>query len=231
MTEAELRRLLVSKVQRLTADRLPALARWFDALECDGLPPLSNTAGTEVKLGSSPGVEPVQLQHISKSGGEPSHSKDWPDARRSIASDRTERISSPPAPITRNTTFAVASGLIFWRQTCFASPRSSAGSWKPGRSFPITTISSRRQRPTGDRCAALTALHSLTAREVNRLDANPGRKVWHNYWDTELTYEKPIWCALTTSTRTRSNTGSFPLRTSIRGAPPPGSSAWRPRRK
>ena len=80
-------------------------------------------------------------------------------------------------------------------------------------------------------CAALTALHSLTAREVNRLDANPGRKVWHNYWDTELTYEKPIWCALTTSTRTRSNTGSFPLRTSIRGAPPPGSSAWRPRRK
>ncbi len=39
-------------------------------------------------------------------------------------------------------------------------------------------------------CAALTALHSTTAREVNRLDATAGRKVWHNYWDTALTYEQ-----------------------------------------
>ena len=36
----------------------------------------------------------------------------------------------------------------------------------------------------------MTALHSVTAREANRLDEAPERKVWHNYWDTQLTYEK-----------------------------------------
>jgi len=33
-------------------------------------------------------------------------------------------------------------------------------------------------------------LHSLTARQVNDLDQKPGRKVWYQYWDTCLTYEK-----------------------------------------
>ncbi len=33
-------------------------------------------------------------------------------------------------------------------------------------------------------------LHSLTAIEANRRDGRPGRKVWFNYWDTQLTYQK-----------------------------------------
>ena len=33
-------------------------------------------------------------------------------------------------------------------------------------------------------------LHTLTAREVNRLDGAPGRKVWYEYWETQLTYER-----------------------------------------
>jgi putative transposase len=36
----------------------------------------------------------------------------------------------------------------------------------------------------------LGKLHTLTAKEVNALDAAPGRKVWHQYWDTRLTYER-----------------------------------------
>jgi len=32
--------------------------------------------------------------------------------------------------------------------------------------------------------------HSKSAVELNRLDKTLGRKVWHNYWDTCLTYEK-----------------------------------------
>jgi len=36
----------------------------------------------------------------------------------------------------------------------------------------------------------LTHLHADTAREMNRYDDAPGRQVWYNYWDTELTYEK-----------------------------------------
>lgn len=35
----------------------------------------------------------------------------------------------------------------------------------------------------------IKALHERTARELNELDAQPGRRVWHNYWDTSLTFE------------------------------------------
>jgi len=31
-------------------------------------------------------------------------------------------------------------------------------------------------------------LHSLSAREINRLDHQPGRKVWFQYWDSRITY-------------------------------------------
>jgi len=36
----------------------------------------------------------------------------------------------------------------------------------------------------------LTHLHANTARELNRLEQTPGRKVWYQYWDTQLTFEK-----------------------------------------
>jgi putative transposase len=36
----------------------------------------------------------------------------------------------------------------------------------------------------------LKHLHSNTARKVNQLDDRGGRSVWHNFWDTKLTYER-----------------------------------------
>jgi len=42
----------------------------------------------------------------------------------------------------------------------------------------------------------LQRLHSLTAREVNRLDGTPGRRIWFQYWDTCLTYEKSYYARL-----------------------------------
>jgi putative transposase len=36
----------------------------------------------------------------------------------------------------------------------------------------------------------LKQLHAETACEVNRLDGVSERQVWHNYWDTRLTFEK-----------------------------------------
>lgn len=32
--------------------------------------------------------------------------------------------------------------------------------------------------------------HSITAIQLNKLDQTSGRQVWHNYWDTCITYEK-----------------------------------------
>jgi putative transposase len=36
----------------------------------------------------------------------------------------------------------------------------------------------------------LNKLHMTTSKAVNQLDATPGRKVWFEYWDTRLTYER-----------------------------------------
>ncbi|MEX1118720.1 MAG: hypothetical protein WEB60_07985 [Terrimicrobiaceae bacterium] len=36
----------------------------------------------------------------------------------------------------------------------------------------------------------LSVLHTKTVGWVNRLDAMPGRKVWHNFWETRLTHTR-----------------------------------------
>lgn len=36
----------------------------------------------------------------------------------------------------------------------------------------------------------IARLHAGTAKEVNLLDRTPGRKVWFQYWDSHLTYER-----------------------------------------
>ncbi len=38
--------------------------------------------------------------------------------------------------------------------------------------------------------------HSVTAAEMNRLDRMPGRKVWFQYWETHLTFEKSFFARL-----------------------------------
>lgn len=37
--------------------------------------------------------------------------------------------------------------------------------------------------------ALIRDLHSITAHEVNRVDEAKGRKVWFQYWDSQITYE------------------------------------------
>ncbi len=39
-------------------------------------------------------------------------------------------------------------------------------------------------------------LHSITAREINRIEGTGGRKIWFQYWDTHLTYEKSYFARL-----------------------------------
>ena len=37
---------------------------------------------------------------------------------------------------------------------------------------------------------ALNKLHMTTAKAVNQMDNAPGRKVWHQFWDARLTFER-----------------------------------------
>ena len=36
----------------------------------------------------------------------------------------------------------------------------------------------------------LSTLHTLSARDLNRMDSTPGRHVWYNYYESRITYEK-----------------------------------------
>ena len=38
--------------------------------------------------------------------------------------------------------------------------------------------------------------NSTTAHEVNQLDGVKGRKVWHNFWDKQITFENSYWARL-----------------------------------
>jgi putative transposase len=42
----------------------------------------------------------------------------------------------------------------------------------------------------GTLCALVRKLHSCTARELNRIDGARGRRVWFQFWDSHITYEK-----------------------------------------
>lgn len=44
--------------------------------------------------------------------------------------------------------------------------------------------------------AFLSHFHSRSARWVNQLDESAGRKIWHNYRETQLTYEKSYYARL-----------------------------------
>ena len=42
----------------------------------------------------------------------------------------------------------------------------------------------------------LSELHRRSSRLWNREDQTPGRKVWHNYWDSQITYQQSFYARL-----------------------------------
>jgi len=48
----------------------------------------------------------------------------------------------------------------------------------------------RSQENSANLKKLLTHLHADTARELNRMDGVARRRVWYNFWDTRLTYER-----------------------------------------
>jgi putative transposase len=42
----------------------------------------------------------------------------------------------------------------------------------------------------------VSQLHEYSAKKLNRLDEMPGRKVWHNYWDSHITHQTSYFARL-----------------------------------
>jgi putative transposase len=50
--------------------------------------------------------------------------------------------------------------------------------------------------PAENLSAILRELHSRMASWINRADKMPNRTVWHNFWETRLTYQRSYLCRL-----------------------------------
>ncbi len=42
----------------------------------------------------------------------------------------------------------------------------------------------------------VSRLHEYSAKKLNSIDADPGRKVWHNYWDSHITHKTSYFARL-----------------------------------
>lgn len=51
-------------------------------------------------------------------------------------------------------------------------------------------------RDAGTLPLLITELHSATSRSANEWDAAPGRRVWYEYWETHLTYQRSYFARL-----------------------------------
>jgi putative transposase len=77
----------------------------------------------------------------------------------------------------------------------------------------------------------LGSLHEKTAKWINRLDNSAGREVWHNFWETRLTYEKSYLARLNYVHQNPVKHGLVAVANQFHGARPDGSSEQRGRPK
>ena len=71
---------------------------------------------------------------------------------------------------------------------------------------------SPRSEETADSLREMIAmLHEKTAKWVDKLDGTPGRKVWHNYRETKLTFEKSYFARLAYTHRNAVKHGLVPV--------------------
>jgi putative transposase len=182
------RKRLMERIRLLPADALPSVERLVAHLECGDSSPLllhvSRSASGAQRQGAGVGTK--------KSGNELPHSKerDWPHA--------------PVHRLTEHGTYMVTVGTLHKEHRFRGSDRldlleSALLRMMKGSGWQLEAwaVFSNHYHfvahcgPGADNLrAALRHLHGGTARELNRLDEAPGRTVWHNFWDTKLTFEK-----------------------------------------
>ena len=186
MAEEELREVLLSKVRRLPADRLRDLAEWLRVLECGGLPPLFKTASSATD----------DSLRVARSAGDHADmapallAKDWPHAPIHRL-DKYGTYIVTAGTFQKEHYFRGSQRLGYLEATLLRIVKEFGWQLEAWAVFSNHYHFVAHAMPDARSLrAALTALHSTTAIEANRLDVTPGRRVWHNYRDSKLTYEK-----------------------------------------
>jgi putative transposase len=180
MDQGARRERLIAEIRCLPAERVPQLEEWVRALAESG-----------DKSPHSTGA-----QNGNPGNASPPQSKDWPHA--------------PLHRISEHGTYIVTAGTLR-KQHYFRGPErldllesallavvKQAG-WQLEAWAVFTNhyhFLAHSKAGAQDLRTLPTALHADTSRRVNRLDRAVGRHVWHNFWDTKLTFEKSYFARL-----------------------------------
>ncbi len=181
---------LIARLQRLSQEQLRCVERFLADLEHRNSSPLFDTSVDDLSPLSTSIGQPDERSHKSP------HSKDWPHA--------------PLHRLNKHGTYIVTAGTLH-KEHWFTGPE---------RLNLLETVLLRVMKDTGWRLeawavfsnhyhfvaqadtdaqplqSAIRRLHGQTSREVNRMDGAVGRVVWHNFWDTQLTFEKSYFARL-----------------------------------
>jgi len=177
---------LIARIRSLSADQLRLVEDLVTRLECGDLSPLSPDTPTSTSAVQKLSARVAALQ----SGNELPHSKDWPHA--------------PVHRLSEQGTYIVTAGTLH-KEHWFRGPerldliesallrvmKDSGWQLEAWAAFSNHYhFVAHSHRGAKSLRAVIKQLHGETSRELNRLDAAPGRRVWHNFWDTRLTFEK-----------------------------------------
>lgn len=131
-----------------------------------------------------------ELSPALKSGGEPPHSTPWPHAPiHRITETGVYMVTS--GTYQKQLYFHDGSRLKMLHEALLSIASKHAWRLEAWAVFPNHYhFIAHAPKDAATLTAFLRELHSRTAVALNRHDGTPGRKVWHNYWDTRLTHEK-----------------------------------------
>ena len=192
----DLRDRLLSDIGMMPADKLPLVEAFLAGLECGDLSPLS-TARPK-------GQDTVRRVQGKKSGDKSPQSKRSGDKSPESIVIPKDWPHAPLHRIGEHGVYMVTAGTL--HKEHFFGSRSSLQTlhdmllrladqyeWRLEAWAVFSNhyhfVAQSPADPTSLR-TFLTHLHADSARAINRLDDTPGRQVWFNYWDTQLTYER-----------------------------------------
>lgn len=183
---SEQRERLMARIRLLPADRLRYVEELLARLECGDWSPLLMPGNDS----TSHAQREAARIGAHKRGSELPHSKDWPHA--------------PVHRLSEHGTYIVTAGTLH-KEHWFRGPERldllESALLRIGKEcgwqLEAWAVFSNHYHFVGhsgpgaeNLRVVLRRLHGDISRALNRLDGAPGRAVWHNFWDTKLTFEK-----------------------------------------
>ena len=165
------------------------MSRLLGLLECGDLSPLFEEGKPPASTPDSQ-KQSARIAHAAKSGNELPHSKYWPHAPAHRISEYGTYIVTA-GTLRKNHLFAGPERLDLLESALLRTAKEFGWHLEAWAVFSNHYhFVGYSQKDSAKLNEVTKQLHGETARDVNKLDRLAGRQVWHNYWDTTLTFEK-----------------------------------------